>query len=103
MSKNGLMPTQKAELWKMWNARFGGRSRCTFCGVPKILPTRLTLDHIVPLSEGGSNATWNIQPLCSLCHALKGLLWSMRAREQLASAKGLTAFVIALNGKEATD
>jgi 5-methylcytosine-specific restriction protein A len=28
-------------------------------------------DHIVPLAEGGTDATSNLQPLCQSCHNAK--------------------------------
>ena len=34
--------------------------------------TRLTIDHILPLSRGGGNELKNIQPLCHRCNAKKG-------------------------------
>jgi len=32
----------------------------------------ITVDHVVPLSLGGSNAIENIQPLCERCNTEKG-------------------------------
>jgi 5-methylcytosine-specific restriction endonuclease McrA len=32
----------------------------------------LTLDHVVPLSQGGKDSPENIQPLCGVCNQAKG-------------------------------
>lgn len=44
------------------------RWRCVSCKQPK----PLVRDHIVPLSEGGSDYIFNIQPLCRACNSRKG-------------------------------
>ena len=41
--------------------------RCACCGEKK----PLTVDHVIPLSRGGSNAIENIQPLCRTCNSSK--------------------------------
>lgn len=33
---------------------------------------RLTVDHVIPLSWGGTNSLDNIQPLCTECNRTKG-------------------------------
>jgi 5-methylcytosine-specific restriction enzyme A len=43
---------------------------CHYCG--KIFsPTELTMDHIVPLSRGGSSTKGNIVPSCKSCNTIK--------------------------------
>lgn len=42
--------------------------RCVCCGEQK----PLTVDHVIPLSLGGTNSIDNIQPLCVNCNSRKG-------------------------------
>ncbi len=60
-----------------WDAKRARQLRaeplCRHCAAA--VPPRVTLagevDHIVPLSRGGSDAPENLQSLCRECHALK--------------------------------
>lgn len=42
-------------------------NKCLACGKKEV-----TVDHIVPVSKGGSNKLSNLQPLCFSCNASKG-------------------------------
>jgi 5-methylcytosine-specific restriction endonuclease McrA len=59
-------PHFTATQWRELVEACGGR--CLRCGVVE----DLTVDHIVPLALGGSNAIENIQPLCHDCNGIKG-------------------------------
>lgn len=44
------------------------------CAACKSKCSYFTLDHIIPMSKGGSNNKDNIQPLCKECHEFKGTI-----------------------------
>lgn len=54
--------------WELLKKQYG--HRCPVCNrkEPKV---KLTIDHIIPLSKGGSNYIENIQPLCKPCNSRK--------------------------------
>jgi len=54
-----------AEAWIQLKQR--ARYQCLCCRKKK----KLTIDHVVPLSKGGTNDISNIQPLCRSCNSKK--------------------------------
>lgn len=54
-----------ADEWKSLCKQYNGR--CAACGKD----TKLTADHIIPVSKGGSSDISNIQPLCVQCNSSK--------------------------------
>ena len=55
-----------SEEWQALIDRYAGR--CAYCGAAS---DELTVDHVVPLSKGGSNAIENIVPACFSCNSAK--------------------------------
>jgi len=52
--------------WQELLARYGGG--CLACGSTD----NISVDHVIPISKGGSNTIDNIQPLCRECNCKKG-------------------------------
>jgi 5-methylcytosine-specific restriction endonuclease McrA len=61
-------PDEQDPKWRGRKAKVLAVGRCAWCGATK----RLTVDHIVPLNAGGSNALKNLQCLCKPCNLAKG-------------------------------
>jgi 5-methylcytosine-specific restriction endonuclease McrA len=44
---------------------------CSYCGSPGTEKNPLTIDHIIPLSQGGTNARENLTVACYRCNRKK--------------------------------
>ncbi len=55
--------------------------KCACCSTKTVL----TLDHIIPLSKGGQNQIFNVQPLCVTCHRDKDNLPATTRKNRLPS------------------
>lgn len=64
--KNNAIGEYSLEEWNELCRSYG--YKCACCRKER----KLTVDHIVPISAGGSNFINNIQPLCLSCNDTKG-------------------------------
>lgn len=60
---------------------------CAYCGASVENGAKLSLDHIVPHSEGGSNRETNLVTCCSRCNSSRG------AREVKLFATGVAGYL----------
>jgi 5-methylcytosine-specific restriction endonuclease McrA len=60
-NENKVFKVSKKELIKLYN------SACFYCGSLD----KITLDHVVPISRGGSHGIGNLVPACSFCNGSK--------------------------------
>ena len=70
-NKRNRMPKIGSHTWGEWELlkkQYGFMCPCCEKSEPKI---KLTQDHIIPLSRGGSDNIENIQPLCMYCNSVK--------------------------------
>ena len=69
--------------------------KCTYCGVSPAGGASLEIDHIVPVSAGGTNETDNLRTACRECNA--GKRDGLFGLEQ-AAASGPTPATLSGNG-----
>jgi 5-methylcytosine-specific restriction endonuclease McrA len=62
-SRSGTFTHQE---WKEIKEKYG--NKCLCCGRSDV---KLTIDHVVPFSLGGTHTADNIQPLCQRCNSKK--------------------------------
>ena len=74
-AKQFLTPEDIRLTKKEWKEIQGRNNhRCHYCG--KKAP--LTIDHVIPLSQGGSHSKENIVPACQSCNSSKGArMWRL--------------------------
>ena len=64
---------------------------CAGCQYQAPAPHFLTIDHIIPISKGGSDQASNIQLLCHTCNSIKGDRTMEYLRDQL-KRRGILRF-----------
>lgn len=84
MARHTFSVPERKQVWEKYfgHTWFG---KCQLC--PNSLdPFNFEVDHVVPLSKGGSDSVSNLQPLCTSCNRSKGIKDNeeMRARLELS-------------------
>jgi hypothetical protein len=67
---NSAEGSYTVEEWE--NLKYKYKNTCPMCG-RKEPEVKLTQDHIIPISIGGTNYITNIQPLCKSCNCKKNI------------------------------
>ena len=57
---------------------------CTYCGFRRIA-TSMDIDHMMPVSRGGSNDKSNLQVICRKCNLRKGQMTDSEFRQRYAA------------------
>lgn len=68
IKKNGFEKISYGD-WLMIVEKY--KNKCAMCGKTSE-ETKLTIDHIIPISRGGAHKKDNLQPLCLHCNTSKG-------------------------------
>jgi 5-methylcytosine-specific restriction endonuclease McrA len=76
----GVVHTLTAAEWDGIKRRF--KNRCAYCD----RKTKLTMDHVVPLAQGGDHIASNIVPACTRCNSSKGVGRPLRPVQTLLVA-----------------
>jgi 5-methylcytosine-specific restriction endonuclease McrA len=69
-SRKRAKPCQKKRQLALLLKSFG--PWCHLCGAPFTDDNRPTLDHIIPVSQGGLNHVHNIRLACAPCNSRRG-------------------------------
>ncbi|WP_297056385.1 HNH endonuclease [Thermosulfurimonas sp.] len=70
-----------------WWRRKCAAGVCYYCG-RKVPPHELTMDHRIPLSQGGRSEKSNLVPACKECNSRKKYLLPWEWEEYLARLRG---------------
>ena len=55
---------------RWWQNLCATDAHCYYCGKP-LKPSEVTMDHVVPISEGGRSVKSNVVPACKDCNNKK--------------------------------
>ena len=79
---------QKAQLLRKtrWWHNLCQNAVCYYCGTG-LTPQTATMDHILPISEGGKSTKGNVVPACKTCNSQKKSMSATEWEEYLAEAK----------------
>jgi 5-methylcytosine-specific restriction endonuclease McrA len=80
--KNKARSLRQSSWWKKKIAK----GECYYCG-KTFSPDELTMDHVIPLSRGGSSEKINLVPCCKECNNKKKYLLPTEWEEYLQTIK----------------
>jgi hypothetical protein len=78
MARSGIKPSVRRKIFERDN------NQCRWCGTSE----NLTIDHIQPVSEGGTNRQSNLQTLCRSCNLKRNREHQRRKEAHDRKARG---------------
>jgi 5-methylcytosine-specific restriction protein A len=73
-----------------WWQSLIGQVACHYCGMP-LAKKDVTMDHIVPVSQGGQSVRSNVVPACKACNTRKrdmtAIEWALHREETRLAAQ----------------
>lgn len=89
-SDDAYMAREKDKARKLrdsaWWRKKSSSGICAYCGM-KFQPGDLTMDHVIPVSRGGTSEKFNIVPCCKGCNNKKRYLLPAEWEEYIESIK----------------
>ncbi len=81
--KSKARELRQSQWWK--NKKSAGK--CYYCQ-KTVLPSHLTMDHVVPVARGGRSVKSNVVPACKDCNTAKKTMVPMEWQSYLHGIRG---------------
>jgi 5-methylcytosine-specific restriction endonuclease McrA len=89
-----------------WWQTLAAKASCYYCG-KALAKAEVTMDHIVPISQGGQSSRSNVVPACKACNTLKrdmtAVEWALLVEERRTASSAAAAELHHVSDREQHD